>query len=439
MKHAPNLSSKFRILLKAELHSWVEQGLVTEENAARLGSIYQLDELGRESSRLLAAVLFTLGSLLVGGSAISFVAAHWSRIAPWPRVGLLFAALMAFYLGGYWLRLKCNWPRLGHALIFCGCLVFGANIGLMAQVFQVSGEWYGLFGLWALGALAMGWAIRSWIIGVLALVTSFAWFVGFADDGHQRLSTIYPFMLVASLVPLAWMIRSRVLYTAAFLGFIYSLLIVALFQFDSNRFSLLALAMGGFVTWAVGEYHRSTGVRPEFSNPVSYLGLLTLAGSAYFWSFHWVWEWGKSVRPNFSYWLIPAVLAMLLGIVLLWRSWPRMGQPQRRYLIGAAAVLLLLCLSTLLNRLGQIPPTIANNIAAIVVAGVCIGKGIVEEHRLTFWAGALFLTTVILTRFFEYETSLLTKSLAFLLCGLVTILAGIGYERYLLRKEAVAR
>src|SRR6185436_10844351 len=69
----PNLTPKFRHALKGELQGWLEQGLLTAEAGQRLRALYRLDELGQESSRRLAAVIFHIGGLLVGGGVISFV------------------------------------------------------------------------------------------------------------------------------------------------------------------------------------------------------------------------------------------------------------------------------------------------------------------------------------------------------------------------------
>ncbi len=434
-----NRSVKFRAALKREIPAWTEKGILTEDNAGQLKSLYDLDNLGKESSRLLAAALFTFGSLLVGGGVISFVAAHWNEMSRGPKVVLLFAALLVFYIAGYWLSYKSDWPRLGHALIFCGCLVFGANIGLLAQTYQVSGSDYGMFGVWALGSLAMAWAARSSIIGILVIVTSLAWFNGFAEDYHERLATVYPPLLVIALLPLAWTIRSRTLYTLTFLGFIYATLTLALVQLHTNRYSLIAIAAGGFVAWAVGEFHRASGVGTEFSNPVANLGAATLAASAYFWSFHEVWKWGGYVRPNRLHWLIPVGLTLAIGVALTARAWPRMDGSRRRWVSGAALAFVLICLATVFNRFSDTLPTVMINLAALVVAGVCIGKGIVEERRLTFWAGSLFVATLIVSRFFEYESSLLLKSAAFIGCGIVTMLAGVAYEKFLHRREVIAQ
>jgi uncharacterized membrane protein len=432
-------SPRFRAALKREIPGWIEQGILTEDGANRLISGYGLDNLGKESSRLLAAVLFTIGSLLVGGGIISFVAAHWNEISRGPKVVLLLAFLLAFHIAGYWFRYRKGWPRLGHALIFGGCLVLGANIGLLAQIYHVSGSWYGAFGVWALGALAMAWAAQSWITGLLVIVTSFTWFFGFADDHHERLATIYPPLLIAALLPLAWLIRSRALYTLTFLGFICAELTLAIYQLDIWRYSLIALAAGGFVAWAAGEFHRISGIRAEFGNSVANLGIATLAASGYLWSFHDAWRWGRDVRPNHLYWLIPAGCAVAVGVALIARAWPRMSDSQRRYISGAGSAFVLICLATVLSGLGDVIPTLVTNLAALIIAGVCIGKGIVEESRLTFWAGALFINALVISRFFEYESSLLLKSVAFIACGAAAMLAGVAYERFLRGKEELAR
>jgi uncharacterized membrane protein len=434
-----NRSVKFRAALKREIPAWTEQGILAEDDAGRLRSIYELDDLGKESSRLLSAALFTLGGMMVGGGVISFVAAHWDEISRGPRVVLLFAALLVFHTAGYWLRYRSAWPRLGHALIFCGCLVFGANIGLLAQTYQVSGSWYGMFGVWALGSLAMAWAARSWITGALVIVTSFTWFVGFADDFHERLAIIYPPLLAAALLPLAWTIRSRALYTLTFLGLIFSLPVLALVRFDNEMYALIAVVAGGFVAWAAGEFHRATGIRKEFGAPASNLGLATLAYAAYQWSFHLAWRWPGDIAWNHLYWLIPAGFAVAIGVALLAKAWARMDESQRRFASGVAAASLLLCLSSSISRFAMTLPTAMVNAAALVIAAVLIGKGIVEERRLAFWAGSLFVATLIVSRFFEYESSLLLKSAAFIVCGAVTMIAGVAYEKFLHRGEAIAQ
>ena len=435
MTTIPNLSTKFRAALKQELPAWVRDGILSAENAEQLNQRYQLNQLEKESSGLLTAVLFTLGSLLLGGGVISFVAAHWEELSVSVKVVFLFALLLAFHLTGYWLRFIRNSPRLGHALLFCGSLVFGANIGLMAQIFHLSGDWYRAYLAWGVGALVMAWAVRSWLTGVLALITTFIWFAGFASDYHERAAALYPFLLAAALLPLAWQLGSRVLYTLTFLGIIGALAVLAGIERSSALSVLSALIAGGFLTWAAGEYHRTASRQPTFGNPLAMLGLITLAAGTYFWSFHFLWERGWSNQGGTSnYWLLPASLAVGLGLALIVRSWAAPHSDQR-FSYGILLAVLLSISAAFLGKGHVAWPTFAMNLASLIFAAIGIGKGLTDQRRLAFWAGALFLVLLILSRFFEYETDLLLKSAAFIGCGVLIIVAGIAYERLLQRKE----
>jgi uncharacterized membrane protein len=436
MAIAPNLTPKFRSTLKGELPVWIEQGFLTEEAAGRLSTIYKLDELGKESSQTLAAVIFTIGGLLVGGGVISFVAANWEILPTTIKIFFLFAALLGFHLTGYWLRYRRNSPRLGHALLFCGCLVFGANIGLLAQIFNISGTWHRAYAVWAIGSLAMAWAVRSWLIGALALGLSFIWFVGFAGDDHEELATIYPFLLAGFFLSLGIFTRSRALYALTFAGLISAMTYLAGNASNSGRLSLVAMAAGGFLSWTAGEYHRVTQNRPELGNAVAVLGALAIAACAYIGSFHGLWS-----RDEISVgglWLIPATAAVLAGAILGGRMWRQMNSEQRIILMGFAMACLMVVLGMVLSSQRPAVLPVFGNLAALMIAAIGIRKGILDERRSAFWLGTLFLALLVLSRFLEYETSLLLKSLAFIVCGTVTIVAGIAYEKFLRRKEVAA-
>ena len=435
-----NQSSTFRAALKQELPLWQQEGVANDEAVQRLTQLYQLDTLKQESSRLLAAVLFTLGGLLLGGGIITFVAANWEEIPTVAKVVMLLVTLLTFHVTGFWLWQQKGWSRLGHALVFAGCLVFGANIGLMAQIFHVSGEWYGLFGAWALGSVIMAYAARSWITGVLALFTATIWFGGFTFDHHGEWRTVFPLLVAAVFLPLAWYIHSRVLYVLTFLSITISLAFLTAERYSSGRYVLLAIAVSGLLAWAVGEFHRTSGIKPEFGNPTAGLGLLTLALGAYIAAFHEMWRdysFDSSVKPFSLTLLLPTVLAGVVAITLLVRSLRE--QNERTFLqfsVIAASVILSICAILGANHHGDmVLLTIAANIAALLLAGAAIASGLLDERRIAFWFGALFTVVLILSRFLEYETSLLLKSAAFIACGAAVMAAGVAYEKYLRRKE----
>jgi uncharacterized membrane protein len=429
-----NMSTKFRASLRNELAIWITKGIVTEETAKQIASAYELDNLRHESTRLLSAVIFTIGSLLLGGGLISFVAANWEAIPTAMKLALLFLALLGFHAVGFWLWHSKHWSRLGHALIFCGCLVFGANIGLVAQIFHISGNWYGGFAAWALGSLVMAWAVRSWIIGVLALATSFIWFLGFQTD-HNESAYFYPLILAIALLPLAWIIRSRVLYAGTLLGIVTAACDLAGY-FGSGRQLLFTMAAGGMFMWTLGELHRASEWRMEFANITRGFGLGLLAVSAYVWSFYGLWH-TSVFGPMKSWW---AFLFFSLSIAFSLLMWARARQTQLLLTAGVLLAGAILCANSLLSgaggdtRNGDFLFTVTTNLAALILAAIIIGVGLIDERRLAFWLGSLYLVLLILSRFLEYETSLLVKSAAFLGCGVAVIIAGISYEKYLRRK-----
>jgi peptidoglycan/LPS O-acetylase OafA/YrhL len=102
----------------------------------------------------------------------------------------------------------------------------------------------------------------------------------------------------------------------------------------------------------------------------------------------------------------------------------------------------ILCASSLLSGAsanvtnGEFLFTVTTNLTALILAAIIICVGLIEERRLAFWLGSLYLVLLILSRFLEYETSLLVKSAAFLACGVTVIIAGISYEKYLRHKAA---
>ena len=131
----------FRTLLKREFPRWREEGIVDEEAEATLARRYQLDE---EGVSVAATAIYVLGVLLIGGGVVSFVAWNWDSIPKAAKLAMLGAALVAAHASGYWLwRIDRRHPRLGHALTLLGTLIFGANIGLVAQIYyRCSKIWY---------------------------------------------------------------------------------------------------------------------------------------------------------------------------------------------------------------------------------------------------------------------------------------------------------
>jgi uncharacterized membrane protein len=138
-----------------------------------------------------------------------------------------------------------------------------------------------------------------------------------------------------------------------------------------------------------------------------------------------------------AHWAIVFLALAIAACPLLWLV-TRKHQPRPLGLtIGVLTAGGILCASSLLARSdaanGESLFTITTNFAALIVAAVIIAASLIDERRAVFWLGSLYLVLLILSRFLEYETSLLVKSAAFLACGVAVIFAGVSYEQYLRR------
>ncbi len=164
MSDQTNVPTGFRKMLRGELPSWQADGLLSSQQADSLASKYDLASLPAESANIFLIAICVIGAALIGGGVISFVAYHWDGIDKWVKVGMLVSALVGAEFAGFYLRdISKKMPILGHGLLFCGALIFGANIGLIAQIFHIQSHFHGAYGAWALATLVLAWTMRSWL------------------------------------------------------------------------------------------------------------------------------------------------------------------------------------------------------------------------------------------------------------------------------------
>ncbi|MGY3091188.1 putative membrane protein [Hymenobacter sp. UYAg731] len=153
------MSRKF---LDTESPGWVTDGLISEAQRQLLLARYpqEVPALG---------LLPILGSVLVGLSGLSVVAANWQGLPTALRLALLLGSLMGSYgAGSYFLR-RGN-PDLGHGLIGLGLLLFGASIILTSQLFQLVG--YDASGLlaWVIAGGALSYVYGSRLLVLLTVL-----------------------------------------------------------------------------------------------------------------------------------------------------------------------------------------------------------------------------------------------------------------------------
>jgi len=162
---------------------------------------YGLDDAQESTAGLVLPAIYIIGACVVGGGAISFVAAHWDSISIPVRIGLLLTVMLGCEISGFVLwKVKGTREKLGQALVALGAVIFGANVFLIAQMYHLQGPPHSAFGVWTLGALSVAYTTFSAPTMALACITSFVWSTGWIEtDPHDF--CWYPFAICAACVP----------------------------------------------------------------------------------------------------------------------------------------------------------------------------------------------------------------------------------------------
>jgi uncharacterized membrane protein len=441
MKTHLKISIRFRELLKQELQLWQADGLISTEQSSVISQRYQLDQMAKESTNRLLFAIYIIGAALIGAGAISFVAAHWEQITPSAKIVLIVTCMLMVHIVGFYLwKISAKSPRLGHALVVLGTLVFGANIGLMAQIFHIKSHFYNGFFAWAIGAIVMAYAVESVPNAVIAIIVSFIGFCGWADYNHLSFC-YYPFVAAAIFLPFACFSRSVLAFSLSLLAIGASVIVYT--GFDSEIIASFGLAAPGaaLLFFAFGLLlNRSVGFKP-FASPAMVVATVFIAFGAYLSSFH---HYSSSYSNLFEHrmWLVP-ISCLYAMAFLMWSFAFKTffaGQRIGLFAFGVLVSCVLVAAPIVITQASMGSPdsfwvTVFSNVGCLILSAALIANSFRSEDRRLFWAGVLYLALVITSRFFEYETGLLIKAVVFIACGIGLILAGVGFENYLKQRR----
>ncbi len=436
-------SGRFRKQLKEELPLLSREGLITEEQALRLGQRYRLDELGAEATNHLLSVIYIVGTLLIGVGIISFVAAHWEAIPRGVKVVLLFAAMAAAHGAGFWLwQVRGTHPKLGHALVLLGTLIFGANIGLLAQIFHIRGNPYDAFLAWSVGALVMAYAVGCVPNGLVALVTAAVFYFGMTMDYQSQTPLWFPMAATLAFVPLLILLRSRWILWGLLILLAFALPIGIAETLEEPDTFPASFGLMGFVFIGAAMASRLRESTAFIEAPARIVAVASSAVGLYFAAFHGMAE--DLVKDNaFHFFSLPMLDWIVVGFLapagLLLVVWAAAQRPSSAEImlpacIAAAGVILIL----LPVWIDFFTLTLLANLAYLALCAALFHRSFREESRGAFWSAAVLLLLLIVSRTLEYETELLLKAVIFVACGVAFIVAGVLFERFLKTRRTYA-
>lgn len=443
MKKNFKISNRFREQLKQELQTWQADGTLSKDQSAAITQRYKLDKTGRESRNILLSAIYIIGAVLIAAGVISFVAAHWDKIVPSVKVVLIISFMLVCHLSGFYLwKISGKSPRLGHALIVLGTFVFGANIGLLAQIFHIKANFYNGLYAWAIGALIMAYALASIPNTIIAIIVSFIGFCGWTADNPYAFC-YYPFIAAVVFLPFAYLHRSILTFIFSLLAIGISVIVCACW--GAEEFSAFILATGGvaLLFFSLGLLAYRTTSFKSFAAPAMVLATSFAAINAYMLSFRALAKEVEFDSIEGKMWAIPVASVYIIA-VLMWAYVFKSILSTRRLRPISISILA----STILVLSGIIAKTfwtyndylllvISSNLACLVLCVGLIVNSFRAEDRRLFWAGILFTALIITSRFLEYKTDLLLKAIVFTACGVGLILAGVKFENFLKKRRLI--
>lgn len=429
------MDSAYRKRLAADLPAWRERGWVSADGAA---AILDSVRAGDRGAFGLAAVVGTLGALLLGLGVIAFVSANWDAIPRLLRFGLLILAMGIAY-GCAATLLSRGLRVFADAALLVAGLTFAASIALVGQTYHLSGDFAGAVLLFIVGMLGAALLTCSTVLTVLSIVAAgyWTWLVvvdaGFPPHWGSLVAIVIGgaiatwlgsgFARVVAIVALAFWVTVNLIAVASerrwpFAG-TFAVLATTAVLFWAAGASLAALAGFDRVN-AFGRALLSLGL----------VGLLLALGVLQ--TAPLVGDWGETQE-----WLLPAVVLAALALALTVGAWFRgrltpaevaavallgsvaiglaLWQPGDELiarLAGGLVVIAAAVWAAHLGQTGQVPGAKALGLAAfgmeiVYLYGVTIGT--IMDTALAFLGGGI-LFVAMAWGLYRFERRLSTQT-----------------------------
>ena len=146
------------------------------------------------------SIIAIIGAILIGAGIFSFVASNWQHMPKLLKILILLITMLFAYTGGWFLKEKYNFKKLGEALLLLGLITYGASIFLTAQMFNVRANWPDGFILWMFGSIALTLATDIFLFNYLTVILGVISFIGHPIVIFDRFSSHDPFLLTSSFL-----------------------------------------------------------------------------------------------------------------------------------------------------------------------------------------------------------------------------------------------
>ena len=188
--------------ISKKLQQWVEQGFISDEQAQQI-----LQSEQRNYSGLVWRWLYGIAGLFIGLGIILIIGSNWDDIPALVKLIADFGIWGGFIYSAYWSIINKK-DKIKEFFLLMSFLFVGTTIGLVAQIFNLSGGWHSFAMSWALLGLPFVWFSRLLFFNccwMILFLTSFNY--GFVermlDYANSHLDGLVLFVATLSLVGFA--------------------------------------------------------------------------------------------------------------------------------------------------------------------------------------------------------------------------------------------
>jgi uncharacterized membrane protein len=441
--------------LTTDLPRWVAAGYVTEQGRQQIVADVQARQ-GQGWFRL-PTVLAALGGLLVFVGIISWVASNWYDFSRLARVAMLLVAMAGSFLAAHYARAK-QAEGIGAAFAMLGALIFGANLMLIAQIYNLPPNPPGGALLWALGAALTAILWSSQLVMALAFLLTGVW-TWFAVTSNMSgmwgmLFSVFSAKQFHFSFLLLWGALTAISIKQGWTRVMHLAGLTLMFWLIFNVFSVFGeevMRFGGLIAGAL-------------------LLLLYGAGRVLKIAQEGTGTISRYVVVGFGLWLLIVTIPDVFRDLLISRGYELTSQQSLHFAVFVAVLVALLCagvwgvltnrvrtISTITALGALVPPlalfpafivsssagymsssmagsvgfvgTIALSILALAVAMGAIIQGYKTNDRFLLNIGFVLFALKLLILYFDTFWSLGARAPFFIVAGLLTIALAIGFEK----------
>ena len=388
---------RFVSRLREELEAWQRDGTITPEQAQAVLGRYPDYPPGHEASRRrqgLVTGLSILGGILIGLGVITFFAANWDEISHEVKLASLIAGMLLSYGAGYAIWQRSGPTAYAVAFVLLGCIIYGAGVHLIGQIYHISVNHPNLSLFWLLGVAPVAYVTRSRPVMFLAIVLFLAAVAFRQQDWLDAIDGSEP--------ALAW--------------------------------TGLYIALGAFL-YAAGKAKREFEGWESIGGLFQALGLITAFAALYLLTFHDLFDNAGSISgASPGYWALAYGASAVAIAVLAGLAWLRTqhGEQEAADFAEAGVIVVVLAAAHVAALVSvdwdPFYPIVFNALFALSALGL-MASGYLQDREGHVNLSIGLVALYVVTRYFEYSIDLLDSSLLFSGAGVILLAGGYLLDR----------